>query len=62
MLERFATITEITAEIKQQYGERISRTSIWNYKRKCWRPWEDEMQTMKAARIAFQEFASEERS
>jgi hypothetical protein len=61
MLEGYSSVSAISAHIEKHYGERIGRTSIWNYKRKSWRPRQNQLLRMKAEQVAWEEFASEER-
>ncbi len=62
MFEAFATVRAVSAMIEAHYGERLSHTSLWTYKRRSWRPQRDRIQERNVARIAFQELASEERN
>lgn len=61
MFEAFTPLRAVAAVIQAQYGERISYTSIWKYKRKSWNVRRDQVREMNAAMTAFQELASEER-
>ena len=61
MLEAFATVRAVSAMIQADYGERLSHTSIWTYKRESWRPRRDQIQAMKATQACLQELASEGR-
>jgi hypothetical protein len=61
MLEAFATVRAVSAMIQAEYGERLSHTSIWTYKRESWRPRRDQIQARETIQAALQELASEER-
>lgn len=61
MFEAFTPVRAVAAMIQTEYGERISYTSIWKYKRQSWNVRRDQVREMNAALTAFQELASEER-
>ena len=61
MFERFMPTRAISVAILEQYGERISHTTIWTYKRNCWNERRDRDLARKALMSAYREVASEER-
>ncbi|MGD1154564.1 MAG: hypothetical protein ABSA41_01925 [Terriglobia bacterium] len=61
MFEAFTPLRAVAAVIQTQYGEHISHTSIWTYKRQSWNVRRDQIQARKVVLTAFQELASEER-
>ncbi len=61
MFEAFTPLRAVAALIQTEYGERISYTSIWKYKRQSWNVRRDQILERKVALTAFQELASEER-
>ena len=62
MFEAFIPTRAISAAIWAQYGERISHTTIWTYKRKFWNVRRDRNLAKTALMTAYQELASEERT
>jgi hypothetical protein len=62
MFEAFTPLRAVAAMIRTEYGERISHTSIWRYKRQSWDVRRDQIQEMNVVLTAFQELVSEERS
>lgn len=62
MLGAFMTVRAISAALRTQYGERLSHTSIWTYKRQFWNVQRDRIRAAKAFQTALQELASEERN
>ena len=62
MFEAFATIKEVKAMILAEYGERISHSTVWKYKKQSWTPRKKRERVAQAAQIAWQELASEGRN
>jgi hypothetical protein len=62
MFEAFATIDAVTQMIRSEYGERLSHTTIWKYKRQCWSAERKRLQATRAALFAFAELKSEGRT
>jgi len=62
MFEAFATIKEVKAMILAEYGERISHSTIWKYKKQSWSPRKKREQVAQAKQVAWQELASEGRN
>ena len=61
MFEAFKTIQAVEAMIRGEYGERISHTTVWNYKRQSWNVRRKRDQEARAAMTAHQELVSEGR-
>jgi hypothetical protein len=61
MFEAFVPLRAISAALQAQYGERISHTSIWTYKRESWNVQRALIESRKVAQVALQELASEGR-
>jgi len=49
MFEAFIPLRAISAALQAQYGERISHTSIWTYKREFWNVQRAQIQAQKVA-------------
>ena len=62
MFEAFASIEAVTAMIRAEYGERISHTTVWKYKRQFWKVRRDRDRKARAAMTAYQELVSEGRN
>ena len=62
MFEAFATIEAVKAMILAEYGERISHTTVWKYKRQFWNVQRLRDQAARAAMTAYQELVSEGRN
>ena len=62
MFEAFKTIQAVEAMIRGEYGERISHTTVWNYKRQSWNVRRKRDQEARAAMTAHQELVSEGRN
>ena len=62
MFEAFASIEAVTAMIRAEYGERLSHTTVWKYKRQSWKVRRERERKARAAMTAYQELASEERN
>lgn len=62
MFERFATINEVTAMIRAQYGEHISHGAMWNYKTQFVDARRKRVQAAQAALTAYQELLNEGRN
>ncbi len=62
MFEAFASIRAVEAMIRAEYSERISHTTIWNYKRQSWNVRRERDQAARAATTAYQELVSEGRN
>jgi len=62
MFEAFASIEAVAAMIRAEYGERISHTTVWNYKRQFWTAQRKREQAIRAATAAWQELVSEGRN
>ena len=61
MFAAFASTDAVTAMIRTEYGERISHTTVWKYKKQFWSVRRDREQAARAAMTAYQELASEGR-
>jgi hypothetical protein len=61
MFDAFTPVRAIAAMIRSEYGERISHTAVWTYKRRFWNARRDRIQQMNAVLTACQELADEER-
>ena len=59
MFEAFASIQAVTAMIRAEYGERLSHTTVWKYKKHIWSVRRDRAQASRVAMIAYQEWVSE---
>ena len=62
MFEAFATIKAVKATILAEYGERLSHSTIWKYKKQSWNMRRKRDQAAKAATTAYQELVSEGRN
>jgi hypothetical protein len=62
MFEAFASIQAVAAMIRAEYGERISHTTVWKYKREFWNVRRERDQAARAATTAYQELVSEGRN
>jgi len=62
MFEAFASIQAVAAMIRVEYGERISHTTVWKYKRQFWNVQRQRDQVARAAMTAYQELVSEGRN
>lgn len=60
MFEAFTPVRAIAAMIQSEYGERISHTAVWTYKKRSWNVRRDRIQQMNAVLTACQELANEE--
>jgi len=49
MFEVYTSVRAIAATIQAQYGERISHTSIWTYRRQFWNERRNQMQATQVA-------------
>jgi hypothetical protein len=49
MFETFTPVRAVAATIQAQYGERISHTSIWTYRKQFWNELRNNTRTMSAA-------------
>jgi len=61
MFEAFASTDAVTAMIRAEYGERISHTTVWKYKRQFVSARRKRERAARAAMTAYQEFVSEGR-
>jgi len=59
MFEAFKSIDAVSAMIRGEYGERISHTTVWKYKKHIWNVRRDRAQAATVAMIAYQEWVSE---
>jgi len=62
MFEAFASIEAVAAMIRAEYGECISHTTVWNYKRQFWTVRRKRDEAARAAMAAYQELVSEGRN
>jgi hypothetical protein len=62
MFDAFASIQAVEAMIRGEYGERISHTTVWKYKRQSWSVRRKRDLKARAAMTAHQELVSEGRN
>lgn len=62
MFEAFIPLRAVAKAILAQYGERLSHTSLWTYKRESWNVRRDQALAREATLAAYRELASEERN
>jgi transposase len=62
MFEAFATIKAVEVMILAEYGERMSHSTIWKYKKQSWSPRKKREQVAQAAEAAWQELVCEGRN
>jgi hypothetical protein len=62
MFEAFASIQAVAAMIRAEYGERVSHTTVWKYKRQFWNVRRKRDLEARAAMTAYQELVSEGRN
>ena len=59
MFDAFATVEDVEAMIRTEYGERISHTTVWKYKKQFWTVPRARSQKARAAMTAYQELVNE---
>jgi hypothetical protein len=62
MFEAFASIQAVAAMIRVEFGERLSHTTLWKYKRQFWNVPRQRDQEAGAAMTAYQQWVSEGRN
>jgi hypothetical protein len=62
MFEAFASIQAVAAMIRVEFGERLSHTTLWKYKRQFWNVPRKRDQEARAAMTAYQQWVSEGRN